>query len=132
MILIGLILLVVGIGTGTLLVLGTSALTDPLTIKVLGGSVNLPPLTLLIAGMAAALLAWIGWELLRGGVKRSSRRRKQAKLDAQQAREAKAKAERERADADAARERSAAERERSAADGTRSEASPADGPRVEP
>jgi uncharacterized membrane protein len=78
-ILIGILLILLAAAVGTLLFLGTQQITDTTDINVLGGTIGLPPLALLIAGAVTISIFWLGWAMLRGGIRRSSRRRQQAK-----------------------------------------------------
>lgn len=87
MILLGILLVAIALGGGALLFVGTSGLESTITIPVLGASINLPPLALFLAGAVAVLLLWMGWALLRGGVRRSARQRREAKENARLAEE---------------------------------------------
>ena len=79
MVLLGVILVLLAAGAGVLLFIGTSQITDTVDITILGGTFSLPPLTLLITGMVLISLFWLGWAMLRGGLRRGKRRRVQAK-----------------------------------------------------
>lgn len=79
MVLLGVILVLLAAGAGVLLFIGTAQLTDTVDITILGGLLSLPPLTLLITGMVLISLFWLGWAMLRGGLRRGKRRRVQAK-----------------------------------------------------
>ena len=79
MVLLGLILVLLAAAAGVLLILGTAQLTDTVDITILGGTLSLPPLTLLITGMVLISLFWLGWAMLRGGLRRGKRRRLEAK-----------------------------------------------------
>ena len=46
---------------------------------MLGGTLSIPPLTLLITGMVVISVFWLGWALLRSGLRRGKRRRVEAK-----------------------------------------------------
>ena len=87
MVLLGVILVLLAAAAGVVLVAGTAQLTDSVEIDVLGGTLAIPPLTLLITGMIVISVFWLGWALLRGGLRRSRRRRVEAK-EAATAREA--------------------------------------------
>ncbi len=87
MVLLGVILVLLAAAAGVVLVAGTAQLTDSVEIDVLGGTLAIPPLTLLITGMVVISVFWLGWVLLRGGLRRSKRRRVEAK-EAATAREA--------------------------------------------
>jgi hypothetical protein len=79
MVLLGVILVLLAAAAGVVLFAGTAQLTDTVDIDVLGGTLSLPPLTLLVTGMVVISVFWLGWALLRGGLRRSSRRRAEAK-----------------------------------------------------
>lgn len=79
MVLLGVILVILAVIAGVLLFAGTAQLTDTVDISVLGGTLSLPPLTLLVTGMIVISLFWLGWALLRGGLRRGKRRRLEAK-----------------------------------------------------
>jgi uncharacterized membrane protein len=112
MILIGLLLIILAAVVGTLLFLGTQQITDTTDINVLGGTLGLPPLALLIAGAVTISIFWLGWALLRGGIKRSSRRRHEAKEAARKAEADRVARERQLQDEFAERERALAEERR--------------------
>ena len=82
MIILGLILVLLAVAAGILLFEGTRALTDGVDIDVLNGTVSLPPLALLITGAAVITIFWLGWALMRAGIRRGSRRRREAKEQA--------------------------------------------------
>ncbi|MBK8731277.1 MAG: hypothetical protein IPM00_18935 [Tetrasphaera sp.] len=84
MIIIGLLLLILAAAVGTLLFIGTRDITATTGVPIFGGTLNLPPLALLIAGAITISIFWLGWALLRGGIRRSSRRRAEAKELARQ------------------------------------------------
>ena len=79
MVLLGVILVLLAAAAGVVLVAGTAQLTDSVQIDVLGGTLSIPPLTLLITGMVVISVFWLGWALLRGGLRRGKRRRVEAK-----------------------------------------------------
>lgn len=85
MILAGLLLIIISVIAGVLLFMGTSSLTDHVDVNILNGTIGLPPLALLITGAAVITVFWLGWALLRGGIKLNSRRRKEAKAAARDA-----------------------------------------------
>jgi type VI protein secretion system component VasK len=87
MVLLGVILVLLAAAAGVVLVAATAQLTDSVQIDVLGGTLAIPPLTLLITGMIVISVFWLGWALLRSGLRRSKRRRVEAK-EAAAAREA--------------------------------------------
>ena len=82
MVLLGVILVLLAAAAGVVLVAGTAQLTDSVDIDVLGGTLSLPPLTLLITGMVVISIFWLGWAMLRSGLRRSKRRRVEAKESA--------------------------------------------------
>ncbi|MFQ6172212.1 hypothetical protein ACK8HX_11450 [Oryzobacter sp. R7] len=79
MVLLGLILVLLAAGAGVLLFAGTARLTDTVDIEILGGTLSLPPLTLLVTGMVVITVFWLGWALLRAGLRRGKRKRVEAK-----------------------------------------------------
>ena len=79
MVLLGVILVLLAAAAGVVLVAGTAQLTDSVQIDVLGGTLSIPPLTLLITGMVVISVFWLGWVMLRGGLRRAKRRRVEAK-----------------------------------------------------
>lgn len=98
MILAGLLLIIIAVIAGILLFMGTSSLTDHVDVNILNGTIGLPPLALLITGAAVITLFWLGWALLSGGVRRNSRRRKEAKLAAREAEDRRLESERKLAE----------------------------------
>ncbi len=112
MILLGVILVLLAAAAGVVLVAGTAQLTDSVEIDVLGGTLGIPPLTLLITGMVVISIFWLGWALLRSGLRRNKRRRVEAK-EAEAAREAERAEEQRRMQEEfAARERALTEERR--------------------
>ena len=87
MVLLGLVLVLLAAGAGVLLFAGTAQLTDTVDVELLGGTLSLPPLALLITGMVVISLFWLGWAVMRGGLRHNKRRRVQAKEDAAAAEE---------------------------------------------
>jgi hypothetical protein len=79
MVLLGILLVLIAAAAGVVLVAGTAQLTDSVQIDVLGGTLSIPPLTLLVTGMVVISVFWLGWVLLRGGLRRGKRRRVEAK-----------------------------------------------------
>ena len=73
------ILVLLAAAAGVVLIAGTAQLTDSVDIDVLGGTLSLPPLTLLITGMVVISVFWLGWAMLRSGLRRGKRRRVEAK-----------------------------------------------------
>ena len=112
MILIGVLLVLLAAAAGVVLFAGTAQLTDTVDIDVLGGTLSLPPLTLLVTGMVVITVFWLGWALLRGGLRRGKRRRVEAKEAAAAAQAQRAEDERRMQDEFAARERQLLEERR--------------------
>lgn len=75
MVLLGVVLVLLALGVGAALVLGSVRLEDPVVINVLGGTVELPPVVFLVSGMVVITVFWLGWAVLRHGLKRGHRRR---------------------------------------------------------
>ena len=96
MVLLGVVLVLLAAGAGVLLFAGTAQLTDTVDVELLGGTLSLPPLALLITGMVVISLFWLGWAVLRGGLRHNKRRRAQAKESAAAAKEHAAAAEERR------------------------------------
>jgi type VI protein secretion system component VasK len=105
MVLLGVILVLLAAGAGVLLFLATAQITDTVDISILGGTLSLPPLTLLITGMVLISLFWLGWAMLRGGLRRAKRRRLEAKEAAAAAEARRVEDERRMQEEFAARER---------------------------
>jgi hypothetical protein len=82
MVLLGVVLVLLAAGAGVLLFAGTAQLEDTVDVELLGGTVSLPPLALLVTGMVVISLFWLGWAVLRAGLRHNKRRRVQAKEDA--------------------------------------------------
>jgi type VI protein secretion system component VasK len=112
MVLLGVILVLLAAAAGVLLVVGTAQITDTVDITMLGGTLSLPPLTLLITGMVVISLFWLGWAMLRSGLRRGKRRRVEAKEAAASAEARRAEDERRMQDEFAARERQLVEERR--------------------
>lgn len=105
MVLLGVILVLLAVAAGVVLFAGTAQLEDTVDIDVLGGTLSLPPLTLLVTGMVVISLFWLGWALLRGGLRRGKRRRLEAKESAVAAETRRVEEERRMKEEFAARER---------------------------
>ena len=112
MVLLGVILVLLAAGAGVLLFIGTEQITDTVDITILGGTLSLPPLALLITGMVLITLFWLGWAMLRGGLRRGKRRRVDAKEAAAAAEARRVEDERRMQDEFAARERQLVEERR--------------------
>ncbi len=79
MVLLGVILVLLAAAAGVVLIAGTAQLTDSVQIDLLGGTLSIPPLTLLVTGMIVISVFWLGWAMLRGGLRRAKRHRVEAK-----------------------------------------------------
>lgn len=112
MVLLGIILILVAVAAGVLLFAGTAQLTDTVDISILGGTLSLPPLTLLVTGMVVISLFWLGWALMRAGLRRGKRRRVEAKEAAATAEARRVEEERRVKEQMDARERELAEERR--------------------
>ncbi|HYN30077.1 MAG TPA: hypothetical protein VES95_09430 [Dermatophilaceae bacterium] len=104
MIALGVLLLLLAAVAGALLFVATASLTDGVDIGILGGTVSLPPLALLITGAVVITVFWLGWALLRTGVRRGTRHRKEARQAATQAEQARVQTERRTKEEISARE----------------------------
>ncbi|HSO66194.1 MAG TPA: hypothetical protein VLQ78_13940 [Ornithinibacter sp.] len=112
MVLLGVILVLLAVGAGVLLFIGTAQIADTVDITILGGTLSLPPLTLLITGMVLISMFWLGWAMLRGGLRRGKRRRVSAKEATATAEAHHLEEERRMQDEFAARERQLVEERR--------------------
>ena len=112
MVLLGVVLILLAAGAGVLLFLGTAQITDTVDITMPGGTLSLPPLTLLITGMVLISVFWLGWAMLRGGLRRGKRRRVEAKEAAAAAEARRVEDERRMQEEFAARERELVEERR--------------------
>ena len=125
MVLLGVVLVLLAAGAGVLLLIGTAQLTDTVDISILGGTLSLPPLTLLVTGMVLISVFWLGWAMLRGGLRRGKRRRVEAQEAAAAAEARRLEEERRMQEEFAARERQLVEERRrhdeTAAPGTRAD-----------
>ncbi|MGG5259736.1 hypothetical protein [Phycicoccus avicenniae] len=79
MVLLGVVLVLLALGVGAALVLGAVRLEDPVSMNLLGGTIDLPPVVFLVSGMVVISVFWLGWVVLRSGVKRGHRRRVDAR-----------------------------------------------------
>lgn len=105
MVLLGALLVLLAAGAGVLLFIGTANISDPVQVSVLGGTVSFPPLVLLVTGMVVITLFWLGWVVLRTGLRRGHRRRVEARESAREAEATRAAEEQRLKDEYAARER---------------------------
>ncbi|MBK9474956.1 MAG: hypothetical protein IPL94_01615 [Tetrasphaera sp.] len=77
MIAVGIILVLLAAGAGYLLVVGVASIDKDILITLPFGTLELPPVTFLILGMVVVSLFWLGWVLLRAGMRRSARLRRE-------------------------------------------------------
>lgn len=112
MVVLGVVLVLLALAVGILLVAGVASLEGTVDVAVPGGTLSFPPLTFLVTGMVVISVFWLGWVVLRTGVRHSRRRHAEAKEAAKEA-EAKRLAEEERLKEEfAARERQLIEERR--------------------
>lgn len=112
MVLLGVILILLAAAAGILLFVGTGQLTDTVDIDILGGTLSVPPLTLLVTGMVVISVFWLGWAMLRGGLRRGKRRRLEMKQAAAGAEARRVEEEHRMQEEYAARDRELAEERR--------------------
>ncbi|WP_270887197.1 hypothetical protein [Pedococcus sp. 5OH_020] len=79
MVLIGLLMILVALGAGVLLFLGTQPISTAVDLEVGGQHVSMTPLALLIAGALAMLLLVLGLAAIRGSLRRRRRPHREAK-----------------------------------------------------
>lgn len=96
MIVLGVLLVLVAAAVGLGLIAAMAQLTPAVELDVPGGTLSLPPVAVLVTGMVIVAVFWLGWTLLRSGVRRSRRQRIEAKEAAHQAEEAAREAEQAR------------------------------------
>ena len=112
MVVLGVVLVLLALTAGILLVAGVASLEGTIDVSVPGGTLSLPPLTFLVTGMVVISVFWLGWVVLRTGIRHSRRRRAEAKEAAREA-EARRVAEEQRLKEEfAARERQLIEERR--------------------
>ncbi|MFV0464313.1 MAG: hypothetical protein ACK5MP_14155 [Nostocoides sp.] len=96
MILLGFVLILLGVAAGlAVYLLATSANQSTLELSAFGLTVNVAPVDLLYAGLIILAVVWLGYVVLRSGFRSSAKRRAQAKVDAQRAKDEQAARERE-------------------------------------
>lgn len=104
MVILGLLILLVAIALGTLLVIGTSTpevAAQDVEISLLDTvQLTLNPMALVIAGMVAMFLAWLGLVLIRSALNRKARARRERKEEGRLAQQRRTDAERDRAERD--------------------------------
>lgn len=93
MIILGLLLLLVAVGAGAVIYVGTADMHGQIHMAVLGFSIGLTPLALAVAGATIVLLLWLGFAVLRFGARRNARKRRDAKERGRVAQEEQARAE---------------------------------------
>ena len=102
MVLLGVVLVLLAVLAGVLLVTGTASIDAPVAVDLPFGTLSLPPLAFLITGMVVISTFWLGWAVLRAGLRRQKRLRAQATEDAKAAQAAReADAERMKAEVEA-------------------------------
>lgn len=79
MVVLGVVLVLLALAAGILLVAGAASLEGTVDVSVPGGTLSLPPLTFLVTGMVVISVFWLGWVVLRTGVRHGRRRRAEAK-----------------------------------------------------
>ncbi len=80
MVVLGVVLVLLALAVAILLVAGVASLDGTIDVSVPGGTLSFPPLTFLITGMVVISVFWLGWVVLRTGVRRSRRGRCWGKL----------------------------------------------------
>ncbi|MGL4744805.1 MAG: hypothetical protein ACRCXL_10525 [Dermatophilaceae bacterium] len=88
MVLIGVVLVLLALAAGGVLAAGTARIDDTVDVEVFGVTASFPPLLLLVTGMVVISGFWLGWAVLRSGLRRNRRQRADA---AEAAREAEAR-----------------------------------------
>jgi membrane protein implicated in regulation of membrane protease activity len=111
MVLLGVVLVLLAVLAGVLLVTGTASIDAPVAVDLPFGTLSLPPLAFLITGMVVISTFWLGWAVLRAGLRRQKRLRAQATEDAKAAQAAReVDAERMKAEVEARDKQLAEER----------------------
>ncbi len=85
MVVLGVVLVLLALAVGILLVAGVASLEGTIDVSVPGGTLSFPPLTFLVTGMVVISVFWLGWVVLRTGVRHGRRRRAEAKEAAHEA-----------------------------------------------
>ncbi len=112
MVVLGVVLVLLALAVGILLVAGVASLAGTIDVAVPGGTLSFPPLTFLITGMVVISVFWLGWVVLRTGVRRSRRHRIESRDAARDAEAAKVAEEQRLKEEFAARERQLIEERR--------------------
>jgi hypothetical protein len=112
MVVLGVVLVLLALAVGVLLVAGVASLDSTVDVSVPGGTLHFPPLTFLVTGMVVISVFWLGWVVLRTGVRRSRRQRAEAKEAAREAEVKRAAEEQRLKEEFAARERQLIEERR--------------------
>jgi uncharacterized membrane protein len=111
MVILGLLILLVAVAAGAAVYLSAATLSGTYSFDILGAKVTTNPLGLVLASAVVVLVFWFGWGVLRAGMRRSARRRREAKEADRQAEAERAEAERQ-AEADRAAREQALQEER--------------------
>ncbi|MEO7420963.1 MAG: hypothetical protein ABIU87_01045 [Ornithinibacter sp.] len=112
MIVLGVILVLIAAAVGLGLIAAMVQLTPSVELDVPGGTLSLPPVAVLVTGMVIVAVFWLGWVMLRSGVRRSRRQRADAKASAREAEQARVEKEQRTKEEFAARERQLVEERR--------------------
>ncbi|MEO6791271.1 MAG: hypothetical protein ABI249_07255 [Ornithinibacter sp.] len=112
MIVLGVILVLIAAAVGLGLIAAMVQLTPSVELDVPGGTLSLPPVAVLVTGMVIVAVFWLGWVMLRSGVRRSRRQRAEAKDAARAAEQARVEKEQQTKEEFAARERQLVEERR--------------------
>lgn len=105
MVALGVLLVLVAAAIGIGLIAAMAQLTPAIEVDVPGGTLDLPPVAVLVAGMVIVAVFWLGWVLLRSGVRRGHRQRVESKEAARSAEVARVDNEKRTKEEFAARER---------------------------
>ncbi len=105
MVILGLLIILVAIAAGAVVYLGAASLSDTFTFDVLGAQVTTNPLGFVLGSAVVVLLLWLGWSIVRVGMRRNARRRRDHKEAERQAEIERTEAEQRRGEELAARER---------------------------
>jgi len=120
MVVLGLLIILLAIAGGAVIYLGAADLTDTYTFHVLGATISTNPLGLVLGSAVVILVLWLGWSVLRVGMRRAARRRREAKEAQRQAEAERLEAERRTQEEIAARQQALAdERDRAQAEAER-------------
>ncbi len=112
MIVLGVVLVLVAAAVGVGLIGALAQITPSVELDVPGGTLSLPPVAVLVTGMVLVAVFWLGWVLLRSGVRRNRRQRAEAKEVARAAEVKRVEDEKRTKEEFAARERQLVEERR--------------------